>query len=61
MKRNPAVKSANMYGARLTIRAFVDIDRSAKQFVLANITMIYHYHIFVGKSIKSMGLPVEQD
>lgn len=60
-KINSDAQSVNMYGARLRIRAFVDIDRSAKQFVLANVTMIYHYHIFVGKSIKSMGLPVEQD
>lgn len=43
-----------MYGARLRIWAFVHIDRSAKQLVLPNITMIYHYHIFVGKSIKSI-------
>lgn len=61
IKINSDAQSVNMYGARLRIRAFVDIDRSAKQFVLANVTMIYHYHIFVGKSIKSMGLPVEQD
>lgn len=43
-----------MYGARLRIGAFVRIDRSAKQLVLPDITMIYHYHIFVGKSIKSI-------
>lgn len=30
------------------------IDRLAKQLVLLNITMIYHYHIFVEKSIKSI-------
>lgn len=39
---------------RLIIRASLHIDRSAKQLVLPNITMIYHYHIFVGKSIKSI-------
>lgn len=48
------IKSVKMHSARLRIRAFMHIDRLAKQLVLPNITMIYHYHIFVGKSIKSM-------
>lgn len=51
-QRKTNVKHVNMYGPR--IRAFVHIDGSAKQLVPPNITMIYHYHIFVGKSIKSI-------
>lgn len=53
-QRKTDAKGVNMYGARLRIGAFVRIDRSAKQLVLPDITMIYHYHIFVGKSIKSI-------
>lgn len=37
------------------------IDWLAKQFVLPNLTMIYHYHNFRGRSIKSMAPQVERD